>query len=237
MRLILMTDLHLRDPEGSAESSAHAVFVGACLDRAAAICPDADCCILTGDLADAGETGAYRWLKRRLDALAFKSIPLLGNHDDRHAFRSVFGGVGFCQSVRQFGAMRLVFLDTLNPGSDAGKLCATRLEWLDQQLRDAAQTDVCLFMHHPPCDIGDPILDPIKLQNTDDFAALLQRHGNVKQIFFGHVHRTLFRVWNGIPCISLDSIGAASTGRSQSDTPALGLVYQTDEGLALTLRI
>ena len=90
----------LARPRRSAGSSAHAVFVGAYLDRAAAICPDADCCSLTGDLAGAGKTGAYRGLKHQIDALAFKSIPLLGNHDDRDAFRGVFGGDGFCQSVR-----------------------------------------------------------------------------------------------------------------------------------------
>ena len=235
MQAILITDLHLRDPDESPDAAAHAARVGAHLDHTVEIARKADCCILMGDLADAGEPGAYGWLKHRLDALPFPAIPMLGNHDDRPAFREVFGIKGDCngfiQSARDFGDRRFVFLDTLDPGRDAGILCRNRLDWLDDKLGEGGE--ICLFLHHPPCDIGDPALDPINLANAKDLAALLRRHGNVRQIFFGHVHRTIFLSWHGIPCAGLDSLGA---GSSPAQTRAIGLLARGREGVTLAVR-
>lgn len=235
MQAILITDLHLRDPDSSPEAAAHAACIGAHLDRAVGLAPKAECCILMGDLADAGEPGAYRWLKERLDALPFPAVPMLGNHDERPAFRALFqdhvDSSGFIQSARDFGDRRLICLDTLDPGVPGGILCRDRLDWLDDQLGKGGE--VGLFLHHPPCDIGDPALDPIKLSNADDLAALLRRHGTVRQIFFGHVHRTMFLCWKGIPCASLVSLGA---GDAPGHVPALGLLTRGDEGLRLAVK-
>jgi len=238
MSCILMTDLHLLDPDSSAEAAAHAAYVGACLDRAGETYAEAEVCVLAGDLTSLGEPGAYRWLKQRLDALPFPTVPMLGNHDERAAYFSVFGGRAgghaFVQTSRSFGALRMVFLDTLDPGSDAGVLCADRLAWLDRQLGDAGAGGVCLFMHHPPCDIGDPVLDRIKLANADAFLSVLNRHGNVRQIFFGHVHRSMHLVWNGFACASLDALGEAAADASRRRPPAVGHMRRVGDGLAIT---
>jgi 3',5'-cyclic AMP phosphodiesterase CpdA len=238
MQCILITDLHLRDPDHSPEAAKHAARIDAFLDRIAEMVPDAECCIVMGDLTDAGETAAYRWLYHRLSSLPFPAVPMLGNHDDRQAFRQVFGcsdgDEGFVQSTRQFGDRRLLFLDTHIPGADSGFLCEQRLDWLDGQLGEGGE--VCLFLHHPPCDIGDPILDPIKLSNADDLAMLLRRHGNVRQIFFGHVHRTMFLRWNDIPCTSLDGLGTAGSQASWDQVPVIGVLTLDGEDLALTVR-
>ena len=126
----------------------------------------------------------------------------------------------------------MVFLDTLDPGTDAGTLCPDRLAWLDRHLAAAGEEGVSLFMHHPPCDIGDPVLDPIKLANADEFLSVLRQHGNVRQIFFGHVHRNLHLVWNGIPCASLDALGDAVDDPSRCG-PAVGLLRPTGDGLSI----
>jgi len=90
MSVILVTDLPLRAPAGSADAAAHAARIGAYLDQAAEAFSEAECCVLAGDLADSGEEEAYVWLKRKLNALPFPTVPMLGNHDDRDAFRRVF---------------------------------------------------------------------------------------------------------------------------------------------------
>ena len=236
MQSIVITDLHLRDPDGSPEAAAHAARIGERLDRISEAVPEAEFCILMGDLTDAGEDAAYRWLKRRLDELPFPSVPMLGNHDDRQAFCAVFrrgeDHDGFVQSSRRFGEFRFVFLDTHVPGEDWGYLCEERLAWLDTRLGKGG--DVCLFLHHPPCDIGDPVLDPIKLSNASELARLLRQHGNVRQIVFGHVHRTMFLLWNGIPCASLDSLGTTGSGVSPGQFGVLGQLSPGSDFVALT---
>jgi 3',5'-cyclic AMP phosphodiesterase CpdA len=58
-------------------------------------------------------------------------------------------------------------------------------------------------MHHPPFDIGIPYMDRIKLEQPEEFADVLQTHGDIRHIFFGHVHRAAFVHWRGIPCTCL----------------------------------
>ncbi|MBT8454954.1 MAG: hypothetical protein KJO15_02520, partial [Alphaproteobacteria bacterium] len=90
-----------------------------------------------------------------------------------------------------------------------------------------------LFLHHPPCDICDGDLDSINLANANDLAALFRRHGNVLQILFGHVHRTLFLSWHRIPCASLDNLSADS---SPVLTPAISLLARDGEDVTIAVR-
>jgi 3',5'-cyclic AMP phosphodiesterase CpdA len=124
-----------------------------------------------------------------------------------------------------------VFLHTLDPGRDAGILYRNRLDWLEDRLGDSGE--IYPFLHHPPCDIGDPDLDTINLANANDLAALFRRHCNVRQIFFGHVHRTIFLSRHGIPCASLDNLGADS---SPVLTPAISLLARCGEGVTSAVR-
>ncbi|WP_036837622.1 phosphodiesterase [Pleomorphomonas oryzae] len=214
MKLIQLTDPHLcgrgelvcgRDP---AKSLTAAV---ADINRHHA---DADLVIITGDLSDDGSPQSYRLLAEIIVPLVPPARLLLGNHDDRSAFRSVFQDApaddDFIQSVMNIGDHRLVFLDTLDEGAVAGRLCERRLAWLDRCL--AEKTGPALvFMHHPPFDIGMPPLDGVKLADPRVFADLLRRHGNVRHIFAGHVHRLCSGTWNGI---------AFNTGRSTNHQTA-----------------
>jgi Icc protein len=208
MRIIHVTDFHLRDPRSSENAAHHASFLAACLRELATKYADTAYCVVTGDLADAGEPAAYRWLRDQLDGLPFPTVPLLGNHDDRDAFLREFGDQGrdqngFVQSEVNTTDAKLIFLDTLKSGSDAGTLCDLRLNWLRTRLQKSKDQPVLLFMHHPPCRIGDPIMDPIMLDNADAFECVIQETENVQHIFFGHVHRSIFVNWKGLPTTSL----------------------------------
>ena len=91
-------------------------------------------------------------------------------------------------------------------------------------------------MHHPPFDIGVPYMDRIKLEEPEAFAELLSHHGNIRHIFFGHVHRAAFVQWRGIPCTSLPGtnlqipLNRESVGTRLSLEPAMyGVVLIEDD--------
>ncbi|HWA50208.1 MAG TPA: phosphodiesterase [Dongiaceae bacterium] len=209
-RLIIFTDLHML-PEGGR-------IIG--LDPFARLLrgvehvnrhhADATRVICTGDLAHRGDADSYRRLRTVLDRLTVPYSLLIGNHDQRENFRSVFAAApvdenGFVQQTIDVPEGRLILLDTLNappyvfPETYAGLLCDKRLAWLDRQLAGANGRPVYLFMHHPPHDTGFAGMDEIKLKDEDAFYALLERHGNVRHIFAGHVHRTIGGSHRGIP--------------------------------------
>lgn len=209
MRLIHLTDFHLRDPAGSKNAAQYADFVATCLQELAESCADITCCVVTGDLTEKGEPAAYRWLRDQLKSLPFRTVPLIGNHDDRDAYLGIFGGQGhdhngFVQSEMSTPDVRLIFLDTFKPGSHAGTLCGARLNWLKERLQNSADQPVLLFMHHPPCKIGVATKDSIMLDNADALDTVLKETGNVRHIFFGHVHLNVFVNWNGIPATCLE---------------------------------
>ncbi|TGS50191.1 phosphodiesterase, partial [Mesorhizobium sp. M3A.F.Ca.ET.201.01.1.1] len=84
---------------------------------------------------------------------------------------------------------RLVFLDSLAQGRVTGELCDKRLAWLDARLAEAAGKPAYLFLHHPPLELGLTILDPLGLEQPQRLLDVLTRRGNVRYLFFGHVHR------------------------------------------------
>ncbi|MEE8202765.1 MAG: metallophosphoesterase, partial [Alphaproteobacteria bacterium] len=102
-----------------------------------------DAVVITGDLTDRGEPAAYEELARCLEGVAPPVYLIIGNHDDREAFRAVFADEpryaagDFVQyAIDDFAPHRLVFLDTNVPGTARGLLCDQRLAWLDEALAE-----------------------------------------------------------------------------------------------------
>jgi len=241
MQIIHLTDFHLRDPASSKKAVEHAEFVATCLRELTESYPDADCCVITGDLTDRGVPAAYRWLRSQLKGLPFRTVPLIGNHDDRAAFLREFDGQGryqdgFVQSEMNTTDAKLIFLDTFKPGSDAGTLCQVRLNWLKERLQQSNDQPVLLFMHHPPCRIGDAAKDVIMLDNADAFASVLKEVGNVRHIFFGHVHRNVFVNWIGIPTTCLEEPRIMMNDTGTEYCMAAGIVDLEGGELRITTR-
>ena len=214
MKLIQVTDPHLRgdgQPICGLDPAANLAKAVADINRNHA---DADLVVFTGDLSDDGSQASYRTLADLLEPLIPPSRLMLGNHDNRSAFLAVFPDApaedGFVQSILDAEVARLVFLDTLDEGAVAGRLCGRRLAWLDRRLGEASAPTL-VFMHHPPLDIGMPPLDEVKLADPQALADVLRLHGNVRHLFAGHVHRLCGGVWNGI---------AFSTGRGTNHQTA-----------------
>jgi 3',5'-cyclic-AMP phosphodiesterase len=60
-------------------------------------------------------------------------------------------------------------------------------------------------MHHPPFGVGVPAFDEINLMPSDAraFGEVLQGRRNTRHLFFGHIHRTIFGSWRGLPFSTL----------------------------------
>lgn len=165
--------------------------------------------VISGDLVRDGEPAAYARLRGMLAGLPCPPHLLLGNHDDRAAFRAAFPEApvdpgGFVQSVLPTPAGLCIMLDTLQPGTAAGRLCGTRLAWLAARLAESTGP-VLLFLHHPPFPVGLPAMDAIALRDPDALWAVLAPHAaRLRHLFFGHLHRPVAGSWRGVPvsCLS-----------------------------------
>ena len=210
MKLIQISDLHFMPPGEALRGLDPQARLEACIADINARQADAEGCIITGDLANAGQPLAYENLRRCLRALRMPYFLVVGNHDSRERFRQAFPEVpqdenGFVQYAVDRGDVRLLMLDTVEEGAHWGAYCAARAAWLDRQLTEADGRPAYLFMHHPPFDIGIPSTDNLRIRAPHDFADVVGRHRNVRHIFHGHVHRPVCGSWHGIPTSGLRS--------------------------------
>jgi len=202
--------------------------------------------VVTGDLTHHGEPGAYARLSAILGRLPFPVHLLLGNHDDRAAFTAAFpatprDGQGFIQQALPTPAGLFLMLDTNEPGTHAGRLCAARLGWLAARLAES-EGDVLLFLHHPPFRVGISRMDEIPLLDAEALWQVLAAHApRIRHMFHGHLHRPLSGSWRGIAFSSLRGtshqvaldLSERETVPGSHEPPAYALVRVSEEGVVV----
>ncbi|MER8629533.1 phosphodiesterase [Mesorhizobium opportunistum] len=204
MKIIQVTDVHLgRQGERRFGADLHQ-RLASCIAHINAHHADAALCVFTGDLTETGAPESYAALRAALSTLPMPWRLLPGNHDRRANLVAAFpeipvDGNGFVQSIHDSGEEVLLFLDCLAEGRVEGELCGTRLAWLEARLEQSAGRPAYIFLHHPPVALGLPQLDPLALEQPERLLGLLRDHGNVRHIFFGHVHRDIAGTVAGIP--------------------------------------
>jgi 3',5'-cyclic-AMP phosphodiesterase len=199
MLIAQLTDVHLGfDPDNPAE------FNRKRLDQVIkyllAMNPLPDLLLATGDLADRGDTASYRRLQIALGQCPFPVWPCLGNHDDRQNFIACFPHLpvsgGFAHYEVQTPNLRILLLDTVEPGRHGGAFCEVRAAWLKARLGDDPHKPTLIVMHHPPVEVG------IEWMNTrpDDpwvarFADAIEGSTQIVGIICGHLHRNVTVGW------------------------------------------
>lgn len=210
MKFIHLTDPHLVAPGQLLHTLDPLARFELCIESINEREDDAEMVVITGDLADKGQVDAYRALAEALRRLVLPYHLLIGNHDHRRTFLSVFGDAwedanGFVQGAVHTRQGWFLFLDTAQDGQSPGVYCAKRCAWLTDALVESGSEPVYLFMHHPPFDVHIPFLDNIGLLDREDFFDVVEGYTNIKHLFFGHVHRPISGSWRGIPFSTLTS--------------------------------
>jgi 3',5'-cyclic-AMP phosphodiesterase len=153
--------------------------------------------LVSGDLADNATDAEYEQVRDLLAPVGAPLYVLPGNHDDRRTLRHHFAVPGTGDAPINYsvdlGPVRLVMLDTIRPGDDAGSLDAETLAWLDAELAAVPQAPTVIAMHHPPLVTGVAAWDAICLPVADrrELRGVLERHRQVRRLVAGHLHCTI----------------------------------------------
>jgi len=192
-----ISDLHISLPDGNADrtfqTAAHLRIAVAHLN---ALSQPPEFVLCTGDLVDGGGLAEYAILAEILAGLAMPYFLIPGNHDDREDMRRSFpdhtyldGHDGFMQFTIEDWEPRLIGLDTLIPGESGGRLCPSRLAWLQDRLAEQPDRPTILSMHHPPFRTGLLMMDKMGLEDCAGLAAVVRPHDQVEAVLAGHLHR------------------------------------------------
>lgn len=216
MKIIHISDIHLTIPgEPMGGLNPHDRLAQVLADVTARHA-DAARIVITGDLAHWGEVPAYHALRDAIAPLPIPTRLLIGNHDDRANFLSVFPDHpvdenGFVNHAEDIAETRFLYLDSTAPRTHAGHFGPERLAWLRHQLDGCAHAR--LFLHHNPLQLGLPAADRIGLipQDRTPFLDLVSHYSDrIDYIHFGHVHAPISGVVRGVPFASIPSTGNQS---------------------------
>ena len=171
----------------------------ACIDRLNRLTPRPDLVLATGDLVDTGSDGEYATLRAILAGLDLPLYLLPGNHDDRDGMRRAFPDAAYLPSDGMFlqyaledFPLRILALDSLEPGHGHGRLCPARLDWLAATLAARPQAPTLVALHHPPFATGIAFMDRLGLiEGGERFRAIIADHPQVERVLCGHLHRPI----------------------------------------------
>ncbi|BDV31132.1 phosphodiesterase [Microbacterium terricola] len=200
--------------------------------------------VVTGDLADYGEPAAYLQLRALVEPFAARLgtrvLWVMGNHDDRAAFRTVLHGdeaasLAPVDRVDELDGLRLVTLDTTVPGHHHGELRDEQLRWLRDVLATPAPLGTILAMHHPPVPSVLPLAATVELRDQARLSGVL-RGSDVRAIIAGHLHYSTFATFAGIPvsvasatCYTQDLTVPVGGTRPQDGAQGYNLVHVYDD--------
>ncbi|MEO6715674.1 MAG: metallophosphoesterase [Novosphingobium sp.] len=200
-----VTDIHIGfEPGNPDEPNMHRL--NAVLERLFDGPNRLDLLLLTGDLTENGDADSFRRLAGALESAPCPVWPIPGNHDERTAFAETFSYVpmtgAFAQYALNAGRLRLLMLDTLDPGRHGGAFCEARAAWLRGELAAFPDRPTVIVMHHPPFVSGIDWMDPDPGEEwIMRFAEATREHGQIEAILCGHLHRSVVTRWNGAPLI------------------------------------
>lgn len=206
-----LSDLHIQRPgkllSGRVDMSAS---IARAVARVNALEPRPDLVMFTGDLVNSGSRDEYRELRRHVESLTVPFYFIPGNHDSRDLLREAFPAHAYLTANGEFiqytledFPVRIVALDTMDPGKESGMLDAPRLGWIDNTLGKAPDRPTMVFMHHPPFAGGIEYMDEINCSGAESLEPIIRKHSQVELIACGHVHRPIQKRWAGtFACIA-----------------------------------
>jgi len=192
LRLIQFTDPHLY---GSEAETLRGIATLPALKAALADAQQSsawppDVVMVTGDLVQ-DDPGGYVHIRRAFGSLGTPVLCIPGNHDDPVAMRRELRGDPFTVGGHaDFGAWRIVLLDSCLPGSASGLLSTKTLLQLENALKTADGRHCLVTLHHHPVAMSSRWLDRVGLENAEEFWNVIDRHHNVRAIVWGHVHQS-----------------------------------------------
>jgi Icc protein len=174
-----------------------------------------DCIVHTGDLVHRGHLAKLDDASTRIGIKWFGTLSkpiywVIGNHDHRETIRDCVGdppGERLTSEPDRWAyhfvlqGERIIVIDARGPleFDPQGEISAQQLNSLSEVL-SSTQEPVTVFLHYPPIPLGCDWIDQSMLvRNGTELHEILRTHRDqVRGVFFGHIHRPMSLILDGI---------------------------------------
>jgi len=245
MKLIVVADPHIGIESNESQSVDTAHHLVQLVEHVNIHHADASYCLFIGDLTNDGALKTYERFKNFIEPLSVPSLLMIGNHDNRENFQTIFPQAlrdenDFVQFAMDLETgFRLIALDTLRappfnrPYHHVGLLCPKRLAFLEDSLKAASDQSVIIAMHHHPFRVGLPGIDALRLDDEKTFMELIGHFPNVKMLLIGHIHRTISGIVHGLPFSCFKSLDVQAPLDFELIDPVNGIAEPPSYGVLL----
>ena len=205
VRLLQLSDPHLlADPHGRLRGVETLASLQGVLAHAAARKLNVDAVLCTGDIVN-DEPEGYAHFARLLSGVGKPVLCVPGNHDDPPRMRSALAAAPFqVGGHADFGAWRIILVDSCVPGQAGGHVSEAQLQSLQQSLA-GCERYAMICVHHHPVHMASRWLDAVGIDNADAFFRVLDAHPQVRAINWGHVHQCFDARRHGVRLLATPS--------------------------------
>ncbi|RKZ48546.1 MAG: 3',5'-cyclic-AMP phosphodiesterase [Gammaproteobacteria bacterium] len=188
-----------------------------------------DTILATGDLVHDARTIAYERLLEVFTSIEEPVFCLPGNHDSPGLMYELLNtsNVHTSKSI-EIGAWVIIMLDSFLLNTHAGQLQQHELDLLGELLEKHQDKHVLVCLHHPPVEIGSDWMDGMRLNNPQEFFAVLDRYNHVKAVLWGHIHQEFNAERKGVRLMASPSTCVQfmpESGEYRKDGRAAGYRY------------
>lgn len=196
--LVQITDTHILPPGevlyGEVDTARHLKDTVQTINR---MRPLPDVVLITGDLADRGDTVGYRHFIELIRPLKMPVFVIAGNHDNPSLMSEVFAATPYfpvADNTFQFAIedfpFRILALNSHGDDTELPVFGDERLAWLADQLEQSHEPTL-IAIHHPPMMTGIELMDMGGSEWYQDLKSVLAGHEHVKLLICGHCHTDL----------------------------------------------
>lgn len=188
MRVAFITDMHLgADGERPEGVDVRQNFLDA-LAFLTELKPN--CLVIGGDISNTvGDRSIYEWVKKQIDPLPFPYYIIAGNHDDSALIAAVFRLTHDLHESELYYALPLEGRPTLFLDSAKGEFSDGQWTWLRDYMKALRDTNVLIFMHHPPVPADVAFMDAhYPFRQGDEFMAMVEEQNCHITVVCGHYH-------------------------------------------------
>lgn len=180
--------------------------------------PRPDVVLLTGDVTNDASQAETNQAKEILSILEVPLLVVPGNHDDSSRLAETFGSGscpvgdnGLAHFVVEGYPLRLIGLNSTDPGKPGGRLDPESLDWLDRRLAEEPDRPTVIFTHHPPLKLGVPETDEDGFIGAERLGDIVAGYSNIERILCGHIHLHTNTRWQGTIVTTAPSPGMQLT--------------------------
>ena len=188
MRIAFITDIHI----GAENEKPQGVDVRQNFLKALAFLTELkpNCLVIGGDLCSTtGDRTTYEWVKLQLDKLPLPYYVISGNHDDSATIADVFRLKHDLHQNEVYYALPLEGYPALFLDSAKGAFSAEQWTWLRDYFKALRDTNVVVFMHHPPLPADVTFMDAhYPFRQSEEFIELVRDLPCHVTVVCGHYH-------------------------------------------------